>query len=140
MTKIGAAAASNHTSGTCTSSARAHAASASADHSQPQLAAVRANPRQQLQPALVKTIDGLDRQSMAGRTRHTEPGRGTDIDRYPVIGYRRAPRAHNLARAAVQSDHLAAKKARTGRLRQSAQIDVHLLKAVVTRDMTGQHA
>ena len=69
-----------------------------------------------------------------------EPRRRTDVDRQRVVGHRRPVAAEHLARRAVDADHLVAVVARTGEFGQAAQVDVHVVEAVVSGDVAGQHA
>ena len=116
-------------------------AGAAADHRDARLAGMPAHPRKQGQPALVELENRLHRHRMQGRAGHRAELRGgTDVDRQQVVGHRRAPRQQHLLRAAVEPGHLATVEACAGELRETAQIDVHLVEAVVAGDIARQHA
>ena len=66
-----------------------------------------------------------------------------NVDRELVVGHRWPVAAQHFAhatRGAVDAGDFVAKKARPGKLREAAQIDMHLVVAVVAGDVTRQHA
>ena len=96
---------------------------------------------QQRQPALVEQMNRLDCHGMVGCAGHLAHLRcRANVDRQPVIRHRRAVAADDFACRPVQTDHLVAEKTGTSKSGQRIQVNVHVVVAVVARDVTGQHA
>ena len=86
-------------------------------------------------------MNRLDRHRMFGRTWNpAHLRRRADVDADPVIGHGRTVFAQHLATGAVQADDLVLEKTRTRKAGQRAQIDVHIVMAVVACNVAGQHA
>ncbi len=118
-----------------------HAPRAAAHHGDGGAPRVAAHPLQQRQPALVELVDGFDRHRVFGGARHLlHLRRRADVDRQAVVGHGRPVAAQHLAGRAVDADHFVAVQPRTGKRAKPTQIDVHVVVAVMARDVAGQHA
>ena len=116
-------------------------ARATAHQRNARLARVQAHAFEQGQPAFVEQVNRLDGHRVLGRTGHpAHLRRRADVDRDTVIGHGRAVFAQHLAAGTVQADHLVLEKPRTRKRRQRAQVDEHLVVAVVAGDVAWQHA
>src|SRR6056297_1998150 len=95
----------------------------------------------QRKPALIETVDRLDRHGVLACPRNiTDSRRRTDIDRQQIVGYVRARTAKHLPGIAVYADGLVAIEAGTGEFSKAAQINMNLIIAVVPGHVAGQHA
>ena len=96
---------------------------------------------EQRQPALVELEHGFDRHRMYTGARHLPDLRGrADVQREPVISHRGAVPQQHAATCAVDAGDLAHDQTRAGKSRQSGQIHMDFVVAVVARHITGQHA
>jgi hypothetical protein len=85
--------------------------------------------------------DGFDGNgTRALNSRVGELGGGTNVDRESVETNRWAVNAENLTGLAIKANHLGPEKPRASKLRQAAQINVHLIEGVMTRHIAWQHA
>ena len=118
-----------------------HPAGATADGDDARGPGMLAHALEQRQPAIIETVNGLDRHRVLGRTgHHLDLRRRADVDRQPIVGHRRARFAQHALAVAVDADGFIAKKARAGELGQATQIDMHLVVSVMAGDVAGQHA
>ncbi|MCY1378942.1 hypothetical protein D9M69_666150 [compost metagenome] len=85
--------------------------------------------------------DGLDRHGVRPRAVHlAHIGCGAGVDGEQVVGNRWPVAQQHALVGAVQARHFTVDEARPGKRRQAAQVDVHIVKTVVARDVAGQHA
>jgi hypothetical protein len=118
-----------------------HAGGPGADHGDGGGAGVGAHACEQCQPAFVEAADRLHRHRVFGGARHLAELRcRADVDRDGVVADRRVVAAEHLAFGAVDADDLVAVIARAGEFGQAAQVDMHLVEAVMAGDVAGQHA
>ena len=96
---------------------------------------------QQRQPALVELCNRLDRHHQRLRTFNLlHLGGRTDVDRQQVVSHDGSVLANHFLVFAVDAHHRIVVQACPGKGTQAAQIDVHLVKAVVARNVARQHA
>ena len=118
-----------------------HAARATAHQRDGGAAGVLAHALQQRQPAGVEIQNGFDRYRVLGRTGHTPHlGGGAHVDATHIKPHRRMGAAQHFAVGGVQAHHLVVVKTRPGKHGQARQVNVAVVKAIVPRDVAGQHA
>ena len=112
-----------------------------ADQGDARFARVPLHALQQRQPAVVEQMNRLDRHRVLGGAGHLAHfGGRADVDGEPVVGHGWPVFAQHFAVVPVQPDDLVFEKSGTRKSRQSAQVNVHVVIAVMAGNVAWQHA